>query len=138
MQLSDIQIDAKSRLIQQSKYASIAGEAALKAMADRYGITLETTRDEDYLPADMDSAAYHYTVECLEKVFPRYPVAPYILSAGTDVWCLSPVCNCVLRFTPTRASRSLLASIHAADENMNISSIAEAPAFYQYFVENYR
>ena len=115
-----------------------ADYTAFKAVADKYGVILETERDEYYAPADMTSAAYHYTFDCLAKVFPRYPAAPYILPAGTDAWRLSPVCNCVLRFAPTRMSKQQLGSIHAADENMDISAIAEAAAFYKYFVENYR
>ena len=112
--------------------------AAFKAVADKHGVTLETERDEYYAPADMDSPAYAYTLECLAKIFPRFPAAPYILPAGTDAWRLTPVCNCVLRFAPTRMSKQQLASIHAADENLDISAIAEAAAFYKYFVENYR
>ena len=112
--------------------------AAFKAVADKYGITLETERDEYYGPADMDFPAYRYTFDCLAKVFPRFPAAPYILPAGTDAWRLSPVCNCVLRFAPTRMSKQQLGSIHAADENLDISAVAEAAAFYRYFVENYR
>ena len=115
-----------------------ADYAAFKAVADKYGITLETERDEYYAPADMDSPAYRYTMDCLAKVFPRFPAAPYILPAGTDAWRLTPVCNCVLRFAPTRMSKQQLGSIHAADENLDISAIAEAAAFYRYFVENYR
>ena len=112
--------------------------AAFKAVADKYGITLETERDEYYAPADMTSDAYTYTLDCLAKVFPRYPAAPYILPAGTDAWRLTPVCNCVLRFAPTRMSKQQLGSIHAADENLDISAIAEAANFYKYFVENFR
>lgn len=112
--------------------------AAFKAVADKYGITLETERDEYYAPADMTSDAYTYTLDCLAKVFPRYPAAPYILPAGTDAWRLTPVCNCVLRFAPTRMSKQQLGSIHAANENLDISAIAEAATFYKYFVENFR
>lgn len=111
---------------------------AFKAVADKYGITLETERDEYYAPADMSSPVYAYTLDCLAKVFPRYPAAPYILPAGTDAWRLTPVCNCVLRFAPTRMSKTQLGSIHAADENLDISAIGEAAAFYKYFVINYR
>lgn len=111
---------------------------AFKAVADKYGITLEAERDEYYAPADMSSPAYAYTLDCLAKVFPRYPAAPYILPAGTDAWRLTPVCNCVLRFAPTRMSKTQLGSIHAADENLDISAIGEAAAFYKYFVINYR
>ena len=115
-----------------------ADYAAFKAVADKHGVTLETERDEYYAPADMASLAYAYTLECLAKVFPRYPAAPYILPAGTDAWRLTPICNCVLRFAPTRMSKQQLGSIHAADENLDISAVAEAAAFYRYFVENYR
>ena len=115
-----------------------ADYAAFKAVADKYGITLETERDEYYAPADMDSPAYRYTMDCLAKVFPRYPAAPYILPAGTDAWRLTPVCNCVLRFAPTRMSKQQLGSIHSADENLDISAIAEAAAFYQHFIVNYK
>ena len=115
-----------------------ADYAAFKAVADKHGITLETERDEYYAPADMNGRAYAYTMECLQKVFPRYPAAPYVLPAGTDAWRLSPICDCVLRFAPTRMSKQQLGSIHAADENLDISAVAEAAAFYRYFVENYR
>ncbi|MBQ3000223.1 MAG: M20/M25/M40 family metallo-hydrolase [Oscillospiraceae bacterium] len=112
--------------------------AAFKAVADKHGVTLETERDEYYAPADMTSPAYRYTMDCIAKVFPRFPAAPYILPAGTDAWRLTPVCNCVLRFAPTRMSKQQLGSIHAADENLDISAIAEAAAFYKCFVENYQ
>ena len=115
-----------------------ADYSAFKAVANKYGVTLETERDEYYAPADMASPAYAYTLECLAKIFPRYPAAPYVLPAGTDAWRLTPVCNCVLRFAPTRMSKQQLGSIHAADENLDISAIAEAAAFYKYFAENYR
>lgn len=115
-----------------------ADYAAFKAVADKYDITLQTEREEYYAPADMSSAAYAYTMECLQKVFPQFPAAPYILPAGTDAWRLTPICDCVLRFAPTRMSKQQLGSIHAEDENLDISAIAEAAAFYKYFVENYR
>ena len=86
----------------------------------------------------MTAPAYRYTMDCIAKVFPRFPAAPYILPAGTDAWRLTPVCDCVLRFAPTRMSKQQLGSIHAADENLDISAVAEAAAFYKYFVENYR
>ncbi len=112
--------------------------AAFTAIAGKYGITVETTRLEYYKPADMDGKAYAYTIQCLQQVFPRYPAAPYILPAGTDAWRLTPVCDCVLRFAPTRMSKQQLASIHAADENLDASAVFEAAVFYKHFVDNYR
>ena len=111
---------------------------ALRAVAKKYDIEVTVDSREYYAPADMDSAAYAYTMDCLKAVFPRYPAAPYILPAGTDAWKLTPVCNCVLRFAPTRMSSKQLASIHAVNENIDVAAIAEAAAFYKYFVKNYR
>ena len=115
-----------------------ADYAAFKAVADKYGVTLETVREEYYPAANPEASAYRYTFDCLAKIFPRFPAAPYILPAGTDAWRLSPVCDCVLRFAPTRMSKQQLGSIHAADENLDIAAIGEAAAFYRYFVENYQ
>ena len=112
--------------------------AAFQAIAEKYGITLETERDEYYAPANMDSSAYAYTMDCLANVFPRFAAAPYVLSAGTDAWRLTPVCDCVLRFAPTRMSKQQLGSIHAVDENLDIAAVAEAAEFYKYFVLNYK
>lgn len=112
--------------------------ASFVAAASQYGITVEVEKQEYYAPADMDSPAYRYALDCIAAVFPRYPSAPYILPAGTDAWKLTPVCNCVLRFAPTRMSAKQLASIHAVDENMDVSAIAEAAVFYKYFVKQYR
>ena len=109
-----------------------------KNIAIKFGIAVEMEYQEYYAPADMESMAYRYTMECLRQIFPKYPAAPYILPAGTDAWKLTPICNCVLRFAPTRMSAKQLGSIHAADENIDVSAIAEAAVFYKYFVQNYQ
>ncbi len=111
---------------------------AFRAVASKYGISVEIERQEYYAPADMTSPAYGYTMNCLRQVFPRFPAAPYILPAGTDAWKLSPVCNCVLRFAPTRMNKQQLGSIHAVDENLDVSAIYEAAVFYRYFMEHYQ
>lgn len=111
---------------------------ALTAVAAKYGIEVAITHREYYHPVNADCAAYSYTFDCLKRIFPRYPAAPYILPAGTDAWKLTPVCDCVLRFAPTRMSAQQLGSIHAVDENLDVSAVAEAAVFYKYFIENYR
>ena len=112
--------------------------AAMRKLAEKYGIEIEVEYEEYYPPAKMESRAYTYTMEALRKVFPRYPAAPYILPAGTDAWKLTPICDCVLRFAPTRMSNKQLNSIHAADENLDAAAVAEAAEFYRYFVKHYR
>lgn len=111
---------------------------AFRAVAKKYGIEVEVERQEYYGPADMESAAYAYAMDCIGAVFPRYPAAPYILPAGTDAWKLTPVCPCVLRFAPTRMSAQQLGSIHAVNENLDTAAVFEAAVFYKYFVKHYQ
>ncbi len=111
--------------------------AAFESAAKKYGITVEVTRREYYAPANRENKAYAHTFDTLAKVFPRYPAAPYILPAGTDAWRLSPICDCVLRFAPTRMSKQQLGSIHAQDENLDVAAVFEAAVFYKEFVRNY-
>lgn len=111
---------------------------AIKAIAEKYGITTQQEHYEYYKPADMSAPAYGYAISCVEKIYPGYPAAPYILPAGTDAWKLTPVCDCVLRFAPIRFSKQQLGSIHAIDENVDVSAVAEAAEYYKYFIANYR
>ncbi len=112
--------------------------AAFRKIAARYQVEVEIEYREFYAPANTKSPAYAYTMDAVAKVFPRYPASPYILPANTDAWRLTPVCDAVLRFAPTRMNASSLGSIHAVDEHMPVLSVAEAAAFYRYFVENYK
>ena len=61
-----------------------------------------------------------------------------ILPAGTDARTLTDICPCVLRFAPITLSKQQLGSVHAENENIDLVSIAEAVAFYKYFVRNYK
>ena len=109
-----------------------------RSIAKKYGVEVEIEHQEYYAPADMGSPAFAYTMNCIAEVFPSYPAAPYILPAGTDAWKLTPVCDCALRFAPTRLSSKQLASIHAVDENIDVAAVAESAAFYKHFVKNYQ
>lgn len=111
---------------------------AFREAASRYGITVEIEHQEYYPPVNMEAKAYSYTMDVMKQVFPKYPAAPYILPAGTDAWKLTPICDCVLRFAPTRLSKQQLGSIHAVNENIDISAIYEAAVFYKQYVKNYR
>ena len=111
---------------------------AFKKIAADYGIEVEVEHREYYPPVDMESPAYSYAMDCIAKVFPEYPAAPYILPAGTDAWKLTPICSCVLRFAPTRMSKQQLGSIHAVNENLDIAAVYEAAVFYKTFVKEYR
>lgn len=112
---------------------------ALKSIAAKYGITVTERADSEYHgPADMTKPQFAYTMSCIETIFPQYPAAPMILPAGTDARTLTDICPCVLRFAPITLSGQQFASVHSENENIDLTSIGEAVAFYKYFVKNYR
>ena len=112
--------------------------AAVKELAKKYEIEVLVRENSEYQdPADMTKPQFSYTMNCIRRAFPAYPVAPMILPAGTDARTLTAVCPCVLRFTPTRFSKEQMAGIHAEDEHIDIGIIPEAIAFYRDFVLNY-
>lgn len=112
---------------------------SLKAAAAKYGVTVTESPDSEYHgPADMTKPQFAYTMRCIQTIFPQYPAAPMILPAGTDARTLTDICPCVLRFAPITLSKQQLASVHSENENISLTSIAEAVAFYKYFVSHYQ
>ncbi|MGN0523901.1 MAG: M20/M25/M40 family metallo-hydrolase [Eubacterium sp.] len=111
---------------------------AFKKVAEKYGIIVEEDEGCEYhAPADMSVPQFEYTKKCISKVFPQYPVSPFILPAGTDARTLTDVCPCVLRFAPIRLSAQQLASVHAENENIDIDAVSACVKFYREFISNY-
>lgn len=112
---------------------------ALKSVAAKYGIEVTESEDSEYHgPADMTKPQFAYTMDCIQTIFPQHPAAPMILPAGTDARTLTDICPCVLRFAPITLSRQQLGSVHSENENIDLTSIAEAVAFYRHFLKNYQ
>lgn len=112
--------------------------AALRKTAEKYGVEIEVDKSSEYHdPADMSHPAFAYTKECIARVFPQYPAAPFILPAGTDARTLTEICPCVLRFAPIRLSAQQLASVHSENENIDLSAVTDAVAFYRDFLAHY-
>lgn len=113
--------------------------AAFKAVAAKYGIDVAIDDSSEYHgPADMTKPQFAYTMGCIAAIFPQHPASPMILPAGTDARTLTDICPCVLRFAPITLSKQQLASVHSENENIDLTSIAEAVAFYKHFVRNYQ
>lgn len=111
----------------------------LRVAAEKYGVEMEVDPASEYHgPADMGRPAFAYTLERIRAVFPDYPPVPFILPAGTDARWLTDICPCVLRFAPIRLSAQQLGSVHSENENIDLSAIAEAVAFYTDFLRNYK
>lgn len=113
--------------------------AALRALGEQYGVEIAVDPASEYHePADLTRPAFAYTLDCIRQVFPDAPPMPYILPAMTDARWLTGICPCVLRFAPIRLSPQQLSSVHAQNENIDLSAIEEAVAFYRVFLGGIR
>ena len=111
--------------------------AVLKKIADKYDIETEVlfTRDASNTSSP-ESAEFRYLEKCLHECLPDCVVTPYLMTGGTDSRRFEPVCDNVLRFTPTRLTKEQLAAMHAANENVCASAIAEGVKIYIYLIEH--
>jgi len=112
---------------------------AFKKLAKKYAVKVEFGEGcEDYIPADMGLKQFAYVKECVKDIFPAYPMAPYVLPAGTDARLLTQLCDCVLRFAPLSFSKQQFNAIHNPDENVDVRAVYDAVLFYKRLVKGYK
>ena len=73
----------------------------------------------------------------IRACLPDAVVSPYLMTGGTDSRRFEPVCDNIFRFTPTRLTKQQLAAMHAANENLSVSALAEATKIYKYLIGEY-
>ena len=87
---------------------------------------------------DVDSADYKYFADTVAKVFPDCGAAPYLIFGGTDCRTMQTITPCAIRCTPCRLSSEQLASMHAANENIDISSLTGGVNFFKTYIKGYK
>ncbi len=114
--------------------------AAMKQVAEKYGITLEDAPEgnEYHKPADFTKPQFDYVKQCVGEVFPHVAAAPFILPAGTDARHFSDICPCVVRFAPIRINDEQFKSVHSPNENIGVKAVPDAVAFYRHFLKKYQ
>lgn len=109
----------------------------LRKIADKYDIETEVlmARDASNTSSPL-SDEFAYLKRCVGECLPDTVCTPYLMTGGTDSRQFEAVCDNVLRFTPTRLTSEQLDAMHAANENIGISALAEGVKFYRYFIEH--
>ncbi len=111
----------------------------LRRIAERYDIETEVMECRDATPmVDVNSADYKYFVDTVARVFPDCGAAPYLIFGGTDCRTMQTITPCALRCTPCKLSAEQLASMHAANENIDISSLVGGVAFFKTYLKGYK
>jgi carboxypeptidase PM20D1 len=114
------------------------GRASIEAvskLAEKYGIETEIMDPGfDSSLSDYNSEAFKLVERGVSAVFPGIKTAPYVMTGATDSRYMSRVCDNCLRFSPFRISQEQMDSIHALNENVDLTSLAPAVDFYRYIM----
>ena len=109
--------------------------AVLRKIAAKYDVEAEVLFSRDASKTSSpDSAEFKQLEANLRACLPDCVVTPYLMTGGTDSRRFEIVCDNVLRFTPTRLSKAQVEAMHAANENVSISAIAEGVKIYKYLL----
>lgn len=109
----------------------------LRQIAKKYDIETEVllSRDPSNV-ADHEGKEFRYLTKCIEEAIPDVIPIPYLMTGGTDCRQFEIVSDNCLRFTPTRLTPEQLAAMHAANESIGVSALAEGVKFYKYYIQN--
>lgn len=109
--------------------------AVLQKIAAKYDVETEVLFSRDASnTSSPDSAEFKQLQKNLQACLPDCVVTPYLMTGGTDSRQFEIVCDNVLRFTPTRLTKSQLEAMHAANENVGVEAIAEGVKIYKYLL----
>ena len=119
--------------VHQNREESIA---VIKKYAKKHNLIVETPPGHSASNiTDIDGKEFQFLKTCLNKAYPDCVVLPYYMTGGTDSRKYEAVCKNVLRFCPVRMTKQQLAAMHAANENIGMSAIADGVKFYKYYVQ---
>ena len=108
-----------------------AGLEKIRAIGNKYGVTIEEVERDYCVPTDFNGAAYKAVEALLHENFPDVAVVPFLLTAGTDARRFTDVADNILRFAPIDLNKKQFATIHAADEHIGIENIGQCVVFYK-------
>ncbi|MGN0464706.1 MAG: M20/M25/M40 family metallo-hydrolase [Acutalibacteraceae bacterium] len=87
-------------------------------------------------PISFTGSAFKLIEQAVGKIYPGIDTVPYVMTGGTDAKDYEEICPDCIRFAPLYLSASQLASMHAENENINVSALAPAVDFFKYLMEN--
>ena len=120
--------------IQQNAQQTVA---VLQKIAAKYDVETEVLFSRDASNTSAPDSTEFKTLETnLHACLPDCVVTPYLMTGGTDSRQFERICENVLRFTPTRLTKAQLEAMHAANENVSVSAIAEGVKIYKYLLQH--
>jgi len=115
-------------------------KAKLEKIAKKFDCECEYTIDcrNACNPIDTTTEEFKMFTDSLEAVFPGIAIVPYIMTGGTDCRVMQELCDNAYRCAPCFLTMEQMNTMHAANENINISSILGGVKFFKYFMQIYK
>lgn len=101
-------------------------------IAKQYNIETEVIHKGYPCPVvDYNSPIFKLVEDTVKKVYPGVPSTPYVMTGATDCKFFSDVCENSIRFAPLSISAKQMDSVHALDENIDISTLVTGVDFFK-------
>ena len=107
------------------------GLEKIKAIGEKYGVSIEQVERDYCKPTDFEGEAYKTVETLLHENFPDVAVVPFLLTAGTDARRFTDVADHILRFAPIDLNKQQFATIHGDDEHIGVENIGQCVMFYK-------
>lgn len=129
----------KAWVLGDMRYSHHQGcEDSIRVVSDiarKYDIETEIVSSAFDSPiSDTESYAFKTVENAITRIFPDVVTAPYIMTGASDSRYLSRVCDNCIRFSPFTIDSQQLESIHAVNENLNLSCLVPAVEFYRLII----
>lgn len=108
---------------------------AVRKLAAKYDIETEVL-DPGFSSSlsDYNTDAFRLVEKAVSTVFPGTVTTPYLMTGASDCRFMSRVSENCLRFAPFRITQEQTDSIHGLNENLDISALEPAVAFYKFII----
>lgn len=107
----------------------------ISEIAKKYDIETEIVSSMFDSPiSDTESYAFKTVENAIARIFPDVVTTPYIMLGASDSRYLSRVCDNCIRFSPFTINNLQLDSIHAVNENLDLSCLVPAVEFYRLII----
>ncbi|MEG2688140.1 MAG: M20/M25/M40 family metallo-hydrolase [Clostridia bacterium] len=100
-------------------------------LAEKYDIELTDSVVDYCAPTPFESDYFALFKQVLNDNFPDVVVSPFLLTAGSDARWFGEIADNILRFAPLDLNKQQYASIHNANENIDVKNIGEVVLFYK-------
>lgn len=114
-------------------------EPSVKKLAEKFGAKAVTTRmREAEPPVSAESDGFRFTEETGKKIFGNIKFLPYPVLGRTDARYFIGYAEDVIRFLPLEIDLTQLTKFHNPNENIFVSSLPDAVAFYRELILSYK